>query len=157
MHTINNIHLQNNDVLHMRNEDLDEILRGEISAVEAYGQVIEKVSHDPEVFRLEQFKEDHKRAADHWEKEARISGFIPEQSSSIWGTVVEAFVGLSKLAGEETALKALLKGEEHGLSNYEKMLESDNLTAFHKKEITDVFIPNQQRHINSINAMLKMH
>lgn len=139
----------------IRNDDIDEIIRGEISAVDAYEQVMDKVTEDPEAFRLNQFKLDHENAVQFWKKEARANGRVPETSSRVWGTVVEAFVGSSKLIGEETALKALRTGEEHGLSNYEKMLESDRLSNFQKSEIRNTFIPRQQRHIESINAILK--
>ena len=139
----------------LKNLDIDEILRGEISAKEAYQQVLEKVEDDPEAYRLNQFKLDHENAVRFWKKQAKQTGVIPEKSSSIWGTVVETFVGASKIIGEETALRALKKGEEHGLSHYQKMLESDMLTDFQKSEIRKTFIPRQSRHIESINTMIK--
>ncbi len=138
-------------------QDLDEILRGEISAVEAYEQVEEKVRKDPEVYRLREFRNDHAQAVRYWTEQSSSSGMKPEESSSIWGTAVEAFVGLSKLVGEETALRALKKGEEHGLSNYKSMLESEGLTNAQKTEIRNRFIPRQEAHIESINALLKLH
>jgi len=138
------------------NEDIDEILRGEISAADAYEQVQEKITDDPEAYRLMQFKLDHENAVQFWKKEAKVSGSRPVDSSSIWGAIVETFVGTSKLIGEETALKALKKGEEHGLSNYEKMLDSDKLTESQKECIEKTFIPRQKRHIETINAILNL-
>lgn len=140
-----------------RSGELDEILRGEISAVEAYEQVEAKVKSDPEAYRLREFRNDHSEAVRYWREQSASSGIKPEDSSSIWGTAVEAFVGLSKLVGEETALRALKKGEEHGLSNYKSMLESEGLTNSQKMQIRNTFIPRQQGHIESINAILKMH
>lgn len=157
MYTHNHLNkFENINPLNIKNEAIDEILRGEISATEAYEQVMKKVTDDPEIYRLRQFKLDHENAVQYWKKEARISGKIPEHDSSIWGTVVEAFIGTSKLIGEETALRALKKGEEHGLSNYEKMLESDKLSRLQKDEIRKTFIPRQMRHIESIKALIKL-
>jgi len=136
------------------NQDIDEILRGEISAVEAYQQISEKVNSDPEASRIDQFAKHHASAVDFWKKQAKFHGYVPEQSSSVWGKAVEAFVGTSKLIGESTALKALKLGEEHGLKNYEKMLTSDELSAGQKLEIRNQFIPRQKRHIEGINAIL---
>ncbi len=138
------------------NEDIDEVLRGEISATQAYSQVLEVMDEEREVFRLTEFRLDHENAIEFWRKEARLSGKIPEVSSGVWGEAVEAFIGVSKLIGEETALMALKKGEEHGLSNYEKMLESDLISSFQKKEIRKTFIPRQKNHIKSINTLIKM-
>lgn len=138
-------------------QDLDEILRGEIAAVEAYRQVEEKVKKDPEAYRLREFRNDHAEAVRYWTEQSTSSERRPEESSRIWGTVVEAFVGISKLIGEETALRALKKGEEHGLSNYKSMLESEGLTSAQKMEIRRTFIPRQEAHIESINALLNLH
>lgn len=139
-----------------KNLDIDEIIRGEISAVEAYEQVMEKVKDDPEAYRLRQFKLDHQNAVQYWKKEEKISGKIPQMDSSVWGAAVEAFIGVSKLIGEETALRALKKGEEHGLTNYEKMLTSSRLTSYQKEEIRKTYIPRQKRHIESLNALIKL-
>jgi hypothetical protein len=143
-------------ILYQKNEDINEILRGEMSAVEAYRQVEKKVDDDPESYRLKQFRLDHENAIQYWKREAKEMGKIPEPSSSVWGLVVEAFVGASKLMGDDTALMALKRGEEHGLANYRAMLNSEMLTNRHKEEIRNTFIPRQRRHIESINALLKM-
>lgn len=136
--------------------DLNEILRGEISAVEAYEQVLEKVNKAPETYRLREFHDDHEEACRFWREQLQLRGSLPSQSSSIWGTVVEAFVGASKLLGEETALQALKNGEEHGLNEYKKLLESKELSSLQKNMIKERFIPMQERHIDSINALIKM-
>ncbi|MDP7322038.1 MAG: DUF2383 domain-containing protein [Bacteriovoracaceae bacterium] len=138
------------------NEDINEILRGEISAFEAYEQVIENVDDDPEAKRLIDFKRDHKKAIDYWKRQAKKMGTVPETTSSVWGVAVESFVGVSKVLGEANALRALKTGEEHGLSHYKKMLKSEKLTDFQKKEIADSLIPQQKSHIESIDAMLRM-
>lgn len=157
MYTHNSLNnFENMNPVSIKNEAIDEILRGETSAIEAYEQIMEKITDDPEVHRLEQFKQDHVNAVQYWKREARISGNIPAQDSSIWGTVVEAIVGTSKLIGEETALRALRKGEEHGLSNYEKMLSSDQLSRSQKEEIRKTFIPRQKQHMEGISALIKM-
>lgn len=157
MYTRNNINSLNYfNPKGIKNAAIDEILRGEISAVEAYEQVMDKVKEDPELYRLRQFKLNHENAVQFWKKQARISGKIPAKKSSVWGSVVEAFVGISKLIGEDVALLALRKGEEHGLSLYDEMLKSNELSAFQKDEIRKVFLPRQQRHIESISALLKI-
>lgn len=157
MHTYNHRNSDiNSNLFNTDNEDLNEVLRGEISAVEAYTQVMEKIESAPESYRLRQFKLDHENAVKFWKKQAKIMGKIPSNSSSIWGKVVESFVGISKIVGEEQALKALKKGEEHGLSLYEDLLKSEQLTSFQKDEIKNSFIPRQKRHIESINAITKI-
>ena len=137
-------------------EDLNEILRGELSAVEAYEQVLEKVHHYTEAQRLIEFHDDHEKACRYWEEQIYKQGDLPTQTSSIWGAVVEAFVGVSKILGEHQALAALKDGEEHGLYTYRKMLDSDQLNDVQKIMIRDYFIPNQEKHIRGIKIFLEM-
>ena len=146
--------LTNNDAIKVRNEDIDEILRGEISALEAYEQVISEITDASEINRLKKHMADHEDAIRFWKHQAKVNGTIPNIDSGIWGNVVEAFVGVSKLAGEDTALMALKKGEEHGLELYEKLLLSDKLSVNQKRKIREQFAPIQRDHIKVIDHLL---
>ena len=158
MTLINDLHVHEKRMMEFQiNPTIDEIIRGEISAVEAYEQVLKEIDADPESLRLEKFRDQHLHAVNYWQRQVKREGKIPEQSSSIWGTVVETFVGVSKLLGSTSALKALKAGEEHGLKNYTNMLEDSNLTSMQKKEIIDTFIPRQKQHIETINSLLHLH
>ena len=138
------------------NQDLTTILKGEISAKEAYDQVMSQVDDSPEIERLKSMKKDHEEAVKFWKKQSRVKGNVPTSSSSIWGTIVKSFVGTSKILGDEKALEALKRGEEHGLSIYKDMLKSDLISDLQKVEITYRFIPNQKKHIESVNALIKL-
>ncbi len=137
-------------------EDLDEILRGEISAKEAYTQALEKFEGTPSNFAIEQIRSEHEQAIDFWKREARDMNLIPETNSGIWGTIVQSFMATSKAIGVEATTRALRKGEEHGLNNYQRMLESTELTRFQKNEIENVFIPRQKRHIKNLDNVLAL-
>ncbi len=145
-----------NFVAQESNDCINEILRGEISAQEAYDQVFEAIKDDPEVTRLDQLRADHSTAVEYWKNQAHSEMSYPEQTSGVWGTAVEAFVGASKLLGQKAALSALKKGEEHGLENYRKMLDREDLTPVQKNEIRNNFIPCQQEHITTLNSLIKM-
>lgn len=137
-------------------EAMNRILRGEISAVEAYQQVIDKISKDPEHVRLHEFLDHHADLVAYWERQVLEEHMMPDDSSGPWGYVVEAFVGTAKLFGSAAALRALKEGEEHGLKEYQNFLRNDYVAEEHKRYVRDTVIPNLQRHINSIEAMLKM-
>lgn len=141
----------------VKNESINEILRGEISALESYEQIFSKIESDAEKKRLNEFRNEHLAAIDFWKNQAKMQGAVPDSDSGIWGKAVEAFVGTSKLFGNTTALKALKEGEEHGLNNYKDLLDRDDLTVLQKDQIKRQFIPVQEKHINSLNAMIKIH
>ncbi len=138
------------------NQDINEILRGEISATEAYDQVFENFQKKDDAHKLIAMKEEHDKAIQYWTTEAIDEGKVPELESSLWGTMVEIFVGASKIIGDNTALSALKKGEEHGLDNYEKMLGFSSLTKLQKRQIENVFIPRQKKHIEILESMIGM-
>lgn len=137
-------------------EQMAQILRGEVSAMEAYTQVMQKVKNGAEAHRLEEFLNDHRKAVTYWKSQVEKMNVDIPFSSGPWGDVVEAFIGSAKILGNRVALKALQEGEEHGLEEYKDALENPDLSLEHKKNIKETFIPNQERHITSISAMMKM-
>jgi hypothetical protein len=138
------------------NQDINEILRGEISATEAYDQVYENFQNSDNAHKLVAMKTEHDKAIQYWTTEAIDEGKIPELESSIWGAMVEVFVGASKIIGDNTALAALKRGEEHGLENYKKMLSFSSLSDLQKRKIKNIFIPRQKKHIDLLDSMIGM-
>ena len=138
-------------------DQMNSVLRGEISATEAYQSVLEKLETDPDSPRLHQFLDDHQSAVTYWQEQIDREGAEHDASSGPWGSAVEAFVATAKLLGNVAALSALKEGEEHGLKLYEEMLASDDLTMDQRNYIREDLIPKQRQHINSLEAMKKVH
>lgn len=132
-------------------------LRGEISAIEAYEQVMESMAHDPDATRLRDFIDDHVDAVAYWKTRLSHQGMAAEESSGPWGTAVVAFVGAAKLMGNHAALAALKQGEEHGLAVYEEALGSEQITETQKAFVRDVLIPHQRRHVHTLEEFKKQH
>lgn len=138
-----------------KNKAIDEILRGEIAAMEAYQQVFELVKGDPEAIHLDMLFEDHRSAVEFWRQQATQSLSFPEKTSGVWGTAVEAFIGVSKLLGDRTALTALRRGEEYGLDMYREMLEHPDLSPAQRDEVREKFIPRQKEHITKLSMLIE--
>ncbi|MCB9094384.1 MAG: DUF2383 domain-containing protein [Halobacteriovoraceae bacterium] len=145
------------DKLKLNNSSISEILRGEVSAFEAYEQALKKVDSHSERMKLIELKKDHERAINFWRIQAKIKGDIPSDSSGIWGTVVQGFVGAAKLFGDRPTLKVIREGEEFGLVNYKKMLGSDELNFEQKSKIREDFIPSQEFHISTIETLIETY
>ena len=70
---------------------LNSFLRGEISAVETYGQAIEKIS-DPFIRQqLEECQRSHQMRVDILREEIEDLGGQPSESSGAWGTLATAY------------------------------------------------------------------
>lgn len=134
-------------------EDASRLLRGEISAIEAYDQVMERFRADPAAKRLQAFRNEHDRAAKFWRDELLAKGLAPDEDSGPWGQVVYAVIGAAKLFGETSALQALKTGENHGLSEYKAFLKRDDVPERLKQKLREDFIPLQERHVASLEVI----
>ena len=101
---------------------LNKIVRGEISAVEAYSKVIEKFPHDAEKFELASFRQDHQRNVDELKRLLRFQGEEVSDTSGAWGSTVTTMISIVSFMGDKSAVALLIEGEEHGLNQYSDVL-----------------------------------
>lgn len=139
-----------------RTDALNQILRGEKSAVEAYEQVLEKINEDPEKIRLTEFLNTHRRNVEYWERQVMAEAMEPDSNSGPWGYVVQTFVGAAKLFGNTTTLTALKQGEEHGLNEYKTLIENPEIDEVDKRHVRNVIMPEIEKHLISIEAMREL-
>jgi len=137
------------------NQIIEDLVKGEISATEVYNKVLDKIDRSPEVKRLMEFKRDHNKAIKFWQKQELVNETVPIKNSKVWGRVAKTFIGASSLLGDRTTYMALKEGEEFGLRQYQEALSSKDISAFQKDQIRNEFIPNQIRHVNTLNAIIK--
>jgi len=135
-------------------EPLRKLLRGELSSVETYNQVLEKVQDEPEAEELKQIWREHQEAVDTLTKHVRSHGGTPDTSSGPWGTFAQAVTASAKIFGETAALKALKEGEEHGIKEYEEALENKELDSECREVISSSLLPRQRRHIEVLDRLM---
>jgi uncharacterized protein (TIGR02284 family) len=135
-------------------DQINSLLRGEISAVETYNLAIEKVGDDhvSDATLLRAIAQEHGEHAQHLRDEIRRLGGEADDSSGAWGVYAKTIEAAAKLFGDASALKALKEGEEHGLKDYREAL--DDLDGSTRRLVAEVLIPAQQRHITTLDAMM---
>lgn len=135
-------------------EQLNSLLRGEISAAETYAMAIAKVGGDRprEAALLRAISQEHGEAAQHLREEIRRSGGEAEDASGAWGAYAKTIEGVATLFGDASALKALKEGEEHGLKDYRDALGS--LEGDARRLAAERLIPAQERHITTLDGLL---
>lgn len=135
--------------------DLEKILRGEVSAVEAYRQVLEKFRDFQHANDLRRIQFEHERAVDFWKNQLRTQESLVEEASGPWGTIVETFLGVAKLLGDGPTLHALKNGEEHGLKEYRELLEADHLNEECVSFVKSVCLNLQRQHIFTLESLIR--
>lgn len=140
-------------------EQLNSLLRGELSAVETYEQAIPKFEDASTVQALTRIAGDHRTASTMLRDSIRTIGGEPDKSSGMWGSFAKTVTGAAKILGPQTVLAALREGEEHGIAEYDKainnadlssdcltMIRGDLLTLCHKH------LPVLNQHIEKLKA-----
>ena len=136
-------------------EQLNSLLRGEISAAETYAMAIEKIGGDRprEAALLRAISQEHGEAAQHLREAIRRSGGEAEDASGAWGAYAKTIEGVATLFGDASALKALKEGEEHGLKDYQDTLEDEDLPADCQAVIRGLLV-KQREHIVTLDRLL---
>ena len=132
-------------------DELNGLLEGELSAVETYKQALKQVK-SPD---LESALSNHEKAVVALRDHVKTAGGTPVTSSGVWGTWTEAVTGAAKTIGNQTALKALKEGEQHGADEYEEALKDNEVPVVAKNLIKDKLLPQQKIHIDNLNKMIQ--
>lgn len=147
-------HNQKKGMSNYKPTQLEDLIRGEMSAVKAYHQVLEKVKDKDEVEKLTDILKNHQDAVAALKKHATADVLEDTKTTGVWGTFVKGYTGGAKIFGNKTALKALRQGEEHGLKEYKEALNDKNISADIKQLIREDLMPKLEKDISAISEHL---
>lgn len=133
---------------------MDDLIRGEMSAVQSYDKIINSVKDKGELRTLRSMREDHAKAVSRLKSHASKDVLEDTETVGPWGTFAKSWVGGAKIFGDKTAMAALKQGEEHGIEEYKEALEDDNVPAEVKRIIRKDLLPKQEAHVKTINRYL---
>ena len=133
---------------------LNSLLRGELSAVEAYDQAISKVEDLHVLADLRKIREEHASAANLLREKVTRFGGDPSQCTGAWSSVIAAVGSTAKVIGPATALSALRQGEEHGINDYEGALKNDEVNHECKDAIQTKLLPQCRGHVEELNRLM---
>lgn len=134
-------------------EVCNELLRGELTAVETYHQAIDRFDSVEERQALEEIMHDHSRSADALRSHVVSMGGKPSEGSGAWGGVVQALEGATKLFGETSLLKLLVTGEKHGIGEYQNALDEEDVMNEIKIQISHDMLPRLSQHIQRLRRI----
>ena len=130
---------------------LNDLLRGELSAVETYDMALPLLINDRMALAdLRACRSSHQDRVDLLRDAVVKAGGDPVDSSGAWGAFARAVEGsASALGSSSLAVKTLEKGEEHGLREYEELLprlETEWRTVISKEALPEPFAGASARH-----------
>lgn len=134
-------------------EVCNELLRGELSAVETYHQALDRFDSMEKRQALEEIMKDHSRSADALRSHVISMGGKPSEGPGAWGGVVQALEGATRLFGESPLLKLLVSGEKHGIGEYQNALEEEDVMGEIKDQISSDMLPRLSQHIQRLRRI----
>ena len=134
---------------------IEELIRGEYSAVKSIDLVLRRVKNNSEIDKLYEIRNDHFRAINRLRPFAKPDFDKKTLSAGPWGLLSTAFAGGASFFGDKAALRALKVGEEHGVSEYKEAVNDKNISSELKQIIQNELLPAQERHLQTINSYLK--
>lgn len=129
------------------------LLRGEISAIEAYSEVIHKFADAPEVSQLHHIRDEHIWAVGRLRTNVQDMGGQPDTDSGAWGAFAKALQSAANLFGENSALCTLERGEKQGRRDYGAALADEEVMAACKMMISAELLPRIDQHIATLEQL----
>lgn len=102
---------------------LNELLRGEISAVETFEQALGRLTDYDRVSELRDCLTSHQQRVSFLRSQIVGLGGQPSDGSGPWGAFAKLVQGGAKLFGPKAAIAALEEGEDHGLKSYKRQID----------------------------------
>ncbi len=132
-------------------DTLNELLRGEISAVETYRQALSKLTASPARSQLEDCERSHQLRVEKLRDQVVRLGGKPDEKSGAWGAFARLVEGGAKTFGEKAAIAALEEGEDHGLKLYRG--DIDKLDPASRALIEQDVLPAQEATHRSMSTL----
>ncbi len=123
-------------------EALNQLLRGELSALETYDECIERLDNAQVVSELKELRRSHELRTEQLHHHIKLMGGEPEESSGAWGLIARALETGATMFGSKAALEILERGELHGVREYHDVTDLEPETM---KFIVDHLRPEQSR------------
>jgi bacterioferritin (cytochrome b1) len=140
-----------NEIKDDRIDALNKLLRGELSAVETYGQALERLRTSTFAADLAECRRSHEERVELLRQQVVRLGGKPADTSGPWGGFAKLVEGGAKLFGEKAAVAALEEGEDHGLKLYRT--EVAKLDTVTRDLIERSLMPAQERTHQALSTL----
>lgn len=133
-------------------EDLNALLKSELSAVETYSQALDKVENKIIASVLTDCLASHESRVGKLRDAISDFGGTPETDSGAWGSWTKMLAGGASVFGDDATIQALEQEEDAQSSDYEWRLV--RMHGDHRNLVKDELLPEQQRFRSMLSQFL---
>lgn len=134
-------------------DQCNSLLRGEISAVEAYAKVIDKFGLDGPAAPLQDIQSTHAQSVADLQRNVISMGGEPAKDAGAWGLLTGSIQTISDFFGQHSAVASLIQGEEHGKADYLRALDNPDVMPECGRMIHDTLLARIERNLAALRAM----
>jgi bacterioferritin (cytochrome b1) len=138
-------------------DNLNGLLRSELSAVETYRQALDKnrdtYREDARYLQLTKMMHDHEQAASQLRDLVQRMGGTAANDSGAWGAWSRTVMGAAKLFGDKPALKALKEGEESGIKDYRAAMRDG--TPPELQQVLTTILSREEEHCRQLDQLIQ--
>jgi uncharacterized protein (TIGR02284 family) len=137
-------------------DELNKLMRGELSAVETYQMAIDKLEDNSALrTELQSCMGSHQSRVMMLRDQIVALGGEPSKGSGPWGAFAKSVQGTAKIFGDKATIAALEEGEDHGLADYRRELEDKELDPQARSIVIGQLLPAQQQTHSRLSALKK--
>lgn len=130
---------------------LNDLLRGELAAVETYRIAVERMKTFSKLTDLQTCLTSHEERVSKVKNRISSLGGAVVDSSGAWGAFAKLIEGSAALFGEDAAIRALEEGEDKGVKDYRTTADLDPAV----RQFVDVELLPAQLQTHAIMSELK--
>jgi len=135
-------------------DQLNQFLRGEISAVETYRMALEKLDRTSAAREeVEACMQSHQARVMLLRDAIVTAGGTPAEGSGPWGVFAKAVEGGARILGDKVAVAALEEGEDHGIKEYR--VDDAKLDPSTRALVASQLMPEQRRTHERMSSLKK--
>jgi hypothetical protein len=134
---------------------LNELLRGELSAVESYDKALPAIDKQPKVRAdLQTCRASHEARAERIRSAIEQMGGRPSAAAGPWGVFAKAVTAGSRALGLKAVISTLEEGEDHGLKEYKDAMTK--LDPGLQRLVSDELYPQQLQTHGMLSALKRV-
>lgn len=133
----------------------NQLLRGELSAIETYTHVIGNCDEHGVAHTLDRIREDHEQNANILRFHLSALGAVPDSGSGGWNVLARTAEGAAALLSDATAITTLIGGERHRIREYESVLGNPLVKEEIKVRLRDENLPRLRNDVRSLETVTK--
>lgn len=134
-------------------DQCNELLRGEISAVQTYAMALRRFPDEESSPLLREIRDEHAASVEELRENIERMGGEPITDPGAWGSFARTVEKAASLLGEGAAVEALRQGEQYGVGLYRSAIDSEDTEVNSRLLYSERLLPRLFTHLTRLESI----